>query len=42
MVFFVVMAGFLVSAIIYQPTDTLIGVALASTGIPVYWRLSRG
>jgi APA family basic amino acid/polyamine antiporter len=41
-VFIVVMAGFLVSAIIYHPADTLIGVALASTGIPVYWRLSRG
>jgi APA family basic amino acid/polyamine antiporter len=41
-VYIVVMAGFLVSAMIYQPADTLIGVALASTGIPVYWQLGRG
>jgi APA family basic amino acid/polyamine antiporter len=40
-VYIVVMAGFLISAIIYQPTDTLIGVALASTGIPVYLRLTK-
>ena len=40
-VFIVVMAGFLISAIRYQPVDTLIGVALAATGVPVYLRLRR-
>ena len=40
-VYIVVMAGFLLSAIAYQPTDTLIGVALASTGIPVYLWLTK-
>ena len=41
LVFIVVMALFLVSAIVYQPVDTLIGVALTLTGVPVYYRLSR-
>lgn len=36
LVFIVVMAMFLVSAIVYQPVDTLIGVALTLTGVPVY------
>jgi hypothetical protein len=40
-VFIVVMAMFLVSAIVYQPVDTLIGVALTLTGVPVYYRLAR-
>ncbi|MFN0182066.1 MAG: APC family permease [Gemmatimonadales bacterium] len=40
-VFIVVMAGFLISAIRFQPVDTLIGVALAATGVPVYFRLRR-
>ncbi len=39
LVYMVVMAGFLASAIRYQPVDTLIGVALAATGVPVYRRL---
>ena len=42
LVFIVVMAGFLISAIRYQPVDTLIGVALAATGVPVYRRLRAG
>jgi basic amino acid/polyamine antiporter, APA family len=41
LVFIVVMAMFLVSAIVYQPVDTLIGVALTLTGVPVYFRLAR-
>ena len=41
-VFIVVMAGFLISAIRFQPVDTLIGVALAATGVPVYRRLRAG
>ena len=36
------MAMFLVSAIVYQPVDTLIGVALTLTGVPVYYRLAHG
>ncbi len=35
-VFIVVMAAFLISAVLYQPVDTLIGVVLAATGVPVY------
>ncbi len=40
-IFMAVMAVFLASAIIARPVDTLAGVALAATGIPVYRRLSR-
>lgn len=40
-IYILVMAGFLVSAIVYQPTDTLIGMAIASTGVPVYQWLTR-
>jgi APA family basic amino acid/polyamine antiporter len=36
LVYIVVMAGFLISAIVYRPFDTLVGVALAATGAPVY------
>ncbi len=39
LVYIAVMAAFLASAIRYQPVDTLIGVALAATGVPVYRRL---
>ena len=42
LIYIVVMAGFLVSAILYQPVDTLIGVALAATGVPVFRRLRSG
>jgi APA family basic amino acid/polyamine antiporter len=41
LVYIVVMAAFLVSAIVARPVDTLIGVALAATGAPVYLWLSR-
>jgi APA family basic amino acid/polyamine antiporter len=37
LVYIVVTSGFLVSALIYNPLDTLIGVALLSTGIPFYF-----
>jgi APA family basic amino acid/polyamine antiporter len=37
MVYIVVMAGFLISALIYNPVDTLIGVGLTATGIPFYF-----
>jgi APA family basic amino acid/polyamine antiporter len=36
LVYIVVMTAFLLSAIYYRPLDTLIGVAITSTGIPVY------
>ena len=36
LVYMVVMAAFLLSAVVYRPVDTLIGVALAATGAPVY------
>ncbi len=42
LIYIVVMAGFLVSAMLYQPVDTLIGVALAATGVPVFRRLRNG
>lgn len=41
LVFIAVMAMFLVSAVVYQPVDTLIGVGLTLTGVPVYRRLAR-
>jgi APA family basic amino acid/polyamine antiporter len=41
LVYIVVMAGFLISAIVYRPFDTLVGVALAATGAPVYRYLGR-
>ena len=41
LVFIVVMAGLLVSAIVARPVDTLIGTALAASGAPVYWWLTR-
>ena len=41
LVYMVVMTGFLVSAIVYRPVDTLAGVALAATGVPVYRYLGR-
>ena len=37
LIYIVVMAGFLISAVIYNPIDTLIGVALTATGIPFYF-----
>ena len=41
LVFIVVMGALLVSAIVARPVDTLIGTALAATGAPAYWWLSR-
>ena len=40
-VYMVVMAAFLVSAVVARPIDTLAGVALAATGVPVYLHLAR-
>lgn len=39
LLFIIVMAGFIISALIYHPLDTLIGVALSATGIPFYFRI---
>lgn len=39
LLFMVVMAGFIISALIYHPLDTLIGVGLTATGIPFYFRI---
>jgi APA family basic amino acid/polyamine antiporter len=41
LVYIVVMAALLVSAIVARPLDTLIGAGLATTGVPVYLWLSR-
>ncbi len=41
LVYIVVMAGLLISAIVARPLDTLIGTALATTGVPIYLWLSR-
>ncbi|HET7294546.1 MAG TPA: amino acid permease [Vicinamibacteria bacterium] len=41
-IYILVLALFLVSAILYNPVDTLIGVAMTATGIPVYLSLRRG
>jgi APA family basic amino acid/polyamine antiporter len=40
-VYILVLLLFLLSAVVYNPLDTLIGVAMTSTGIPVYWWISR-
>ena len=39
--FIFVMSLFLISAIYYNPKDTLIGIALASTAIPVFWWIKK-
>jgi APA family basic amino acid/polyamine antiporter len=39
LLFMIVMAGFIVSALIYHPLDALIGIALTATGIPFYFRI---
>lgn len=36
-VFILVMAVFLISAIVFNPKDTFIGIGLTCTGVPVYW-----
>jgi APA family basic amino acid/polyamine antiporter len=40
-VYILVLVLFLLSAVVYNPLDTLIGVAMTSTGIPVYWWIGR-
>ncbi len=42
LVYIVVIALFLVSALIYRPFDTLVGVTLTATGIPAYFWITRG
>ncbi len=41
LLFIVVMTGFIISALIYHPLDTLIGVGLTATGIPFYFRIHQ-
>lgn len=41
LVYVVVMGAFLVSAVVARPAETLIGVALAATGAPVFYGLVR-
>ena len=40
-VYILVLLLFLLGAVVYNPLDTLIGVAMTSTGIPVYRRMGR-
>ena len=40
-IYIVTIAGFLISALVYRPGDTLMGVALSATGVPVYYWLER-
>jgi APA family basic amino acid/polyamine antiporter len=42
LIYIVVMLGFLVSALVYHPVDTLIGLGIAVTGAPFYRWLRRG
>lgn len=42
LVFMVVIASFLISALYYRPGDTLIGVGLTALGIPFYLWLNKG
>jgi APA family basic amino acid/polyamine antiporter len=41
LVYIVVMLGFLASALMYRPVETLIGLSLSATGVPVYFWLRR-
>ena len=41
LVYIVVMFAFLVSAVVAHPFDTVVGTALALTGAPVHWLLTR-
>jgi len=41
LVYIVVMTLFLISAIIYRPADTFIGIAITSTGIPLFRWIGR-
>jgi APA family basic amino acid/polyamine antiporter len=40
-IYIVTIAGFLISALVYRPGDTLMGVGLSVTGVPVYYWLER-
>ena len=40
-IYIVTIAGFLISALVYRPGDTLMGVGLSATGVPVYYWLER-
>jgi hypothetical protein len=40
-VYILVLLLFLLSAVVYNPVDTLIGVAMTSTGIPFYLWIHR-
>lgn len=42
LVFIVVMSLLLVSAIVYNPLDTFIGIGLMVAGAPVYWWIRQG
>jgi APA family basic amino acid/polyamine antiporter len=42
LVYIVVIAFFLLSALVYRPFDTLVGVTLTATGIPAYFWITRG
>lgn len=42
MLYILVMAGFLASALVYSPRDTLLGVALTGTAVPAYLWLDSG
>ena len=41
-IFMVVMAAFVVSAVVFRPVEPVIGMALGATGGLVYWRLRKG
>jgi APA family basic amino acid/polyamine antiporter len=41
-VYAVVLTGFLVSALVFRPTESIIGLALTASGAPVYRWLARG
>ena len=40
-IYIVTISGFLISALVYRPGDTLMGVALSATGVPIYYWLER-
>lgn len=41
LIFMVVMAGFVLSAVAYRPAEPLIGMAMGATGGVVYWAMRR-
>ena len=40
-IYIVTISGFLISAIVFRPRETLMGVALSVTGVPAYYWLER-